>query len=82
MINSSIQLSRTVSKSIPIVKKESTVPKEIVEKSNKPKYYTIRSGDLFNRIAQKHNLTFQELRKLNPSVNPDRISVGQKLRVK
>lgn len=48
----------------------------------KKKFYTIQSGDLFNRIAQKHGLTTQQLQKLNPGVKPDRINVGQKLRVK
>jgi LysM repeat protein len=57
---------------------------EIKEKVVAPqkKYYTIKSGDLFNRIAQKHGLTTQQLQKLNPGVKPDKINVGQKLRVK
>lgn len=50
--------------------------------SESKKYYTIRSGDLFNRIAQRHKLTSAELKKLNPGVNPDRIQVGQRLRVR
>lgn len=46
------------------------------------KFYTVKSGDLFNRIAQKHGLTITQLQKLNPAVNPDRIREGQQLRVK
>lgn len=46
------------------------------------KYYTVRSGDTFGRIAQRHRLTITQLKKLNPGVNVDRISVGQRLRVK
>ena len=46
------------------------------------KFYTIKSGDLFNRIAQKHGLTTQQLLKLNPGVNADKIRVGQQVRVK
>jgi membrane-bound lytic murein transglycosylase D len=48
----------------------------------KTQFYTVKSGDLFNRIAQKHGLTTQQLQKLNPSVKPDKINVGQKIRVK
>lgn len=48
----------------------------------KKKYYTVRSGDNFSRIAQKHNLTISQLQKLNPGVKVNRIQVGQKLRVK
>lgn len=58
------------------------VPEEKAKAKATPHYYTIRSGDLFNRVAQKHGLSTAELKKLNPGVNPDRINVGQKLRVK
>ncbi|MFN5415450.1 MAG: LysM peptidoglycan-binding domain-containing protein [Flavobacteriia bacterium] len=56
--------------------------KTVKEPTNQKKYYTIKSGDLFNRIAQKHGLTTAQLQKLNPGVKPDKINVGQKLRVK
>lgn len=61
---------------------EEIIEKEKVIVKEKTQYYTIKSGDLFNRIAQKHGLTMQQLQKLNPGVKPDKISVGQKLRVK
>lgn len=54
-------------------------PKPVVEAK---KYYTVKSGDLFNRIAQNHGLTQTQLQKLNPGVNAARIKVGQRLRVK
>ncbi len=46
------------------------------------KYYTVRSGDTFGKIAQRHRLSQSQLKRLNPSVNVDRINVGQRLRVK
>lgn len=45
-------------------------------------YYYVRSGDTFGKIAQKHRLSISQLRNLNPGVNIDRISIGQRLRVK
>ena len=48
----------------------------------KKKYYSVRSGDNFNKIAQKHNMTVSQLQKLNPGVKINRIQVGQKIRVK
>lgn len=45
-------------------------------------YYTVRSGDTFGKIAQKHGTTISRLRALNPGINIDRLSVGQKIRVK
>jgi len=46
------------------------------------KYYTVRSGDSYGKIAQKHGTTVTRLKQLNPGVNPARIQVGQKIRVK
>ncbi|MBN9294838.1 MAG: LysM peptidoglycan-binding domain-containing protein [Flavobacteriia bacterium] len=58
------------------------IPKPAVPAASKPQYHVVRSGELFNRIAGKYNLTQAQLQKLNPNVNPNRIAVGQKLRVK
>ena len=63
-------------------KTEEIKPEEKPQVTPQKKFYTVKSGDLFNRIAQKHGLTTQQLQKLNPGVKPDRINVGQKLRVK
>lgn len=46
------------------------------------KYYTIRSGDTFSRIAGKYGVTVAQLQKLNPGVSPSRIRAGQQIRVK
>jgi LysM repeat protein len=55
-------------------------------KAPKPKpiirYYNVRSGDTFSKIAQHHNLTQQQLKRLNPGLNENRLSVGQRIRVK
>lgn len=45
-------------------------------------YYTVRSGDTFGRIAQKHGRSISQLRALNPGININKLSVGQKIRVK
>ncbi len=46
------------------------------------KYYIIKKGDTFSSIAQRHGKSISQLRKLNPGVNIERISLGQKLRVR
>jgi membrane-bound lytic murein transglycosylase D len=56
-------------------------PKPPAPKPTK-KYYTVRAGDNFSRIAQRHGLTQAQLARLNPGVNINIISVGQRLRVK
>lgn len=52
------------------------------EPSTEKKYYSVRSGDTFGKIAQRHGKSISQLRKLNPGVNIDRLNVGQKIRVK
>lgn len=46
------------------------------------KYYSVRSGDTFGKIAQRHNLSQSQLKRLNPGINIDRLDVGQRIRVK
>jgi membrane-bound lytic murein transglycosylase D len=76
-INTKVQLSKP---GMVFSKSKPEEPKPVVK--TKPLYYTVKSGDLFNRIAQKYGMTVAELQRLNPSVNPDRITVGQRLKVK
>lgn len=45
------------------------------------KYYTVRRGDTLYRIASKHGITVQKLKKLN-GIKGDNIRVGQKLKVR
>ncbi|MFT5780634.1 MAG: LysM repeat protein, partial [Crocinitomicaceae bacterium] len=46
------------------------------------KYYSVRSGDTFGRIAQRHNKSQTQLKRLNPGINIDRLKIGQKIRVR
>ena len=61
------------------IKQATVKPKVIVPTK---KYYTIKPGDMFNRLAESHGLTPQQLHELNPSTDPNTIRVGQILRVK
>ena len=45
-------------------------------------YYTVRSGDALSGIAAKYGTTYQKLAQMNGIANPNKIYVGQKLRVK
>ena len=46
------------------------------------KYYTVRKGDTFGKIAQRYRLSQSQLKRLNPRINISRLSIGQKIRVK
>jgi membrane-bound lytic murein transglycosylase D len=62
-----------------LVKPTPVKPKVIVPTK---KYYTIKPGDMFNRLAESHGITPQQLHDLNPGIDPNTIRVGQLLRVK
>lgn len=40
-------------------------------------YYSVVAGDTLNKIAQRNNITLQELLRANPGINPDLIYVDQ-----
>ena len=61
------------------VKQTVVKPKVVVPAK---KYYTVKPGDMFNRLAESHGLTPQQLHDLNPGIDPNTIRVGQILRVK
>ena len=46
------------------------------------RYHTIKSGDTLGSLAKKHGTTVAAIQKLNPGVNPSKLRVGQKIRVK
>ena len=52
-----------------------------VENAGKPGFYTVRSGDTLIRIGLDHGQSSRDLARWNSLDNPNRIEVGQVLRV-
>lgn len=50
--------------------------------NGKEVWHTVASGDLVGRIATQYGTTVKHIEELNPGLDPDRISIGQKIRVK
>lgn len=44
--------------------------------------HVIAEGESFSTLAKQYNTTADRIQKLNPDVNPNRIQIGQKIRVK
>lgn len=44
--------------------------------------YTVRVNDNLSSIAQRYGLTVEQLRELNPNVDPEAIHKGQRLRLR
>lgn len=45
-------------------------------------YYTVKSGDTLSKISSVYGTTYQAIAKLNGIADPNKIYVGQKLRIK
>ncbi len=41
--------------------------------------YTIKSGDTLHVLAQRHNTTMDAIARLNPSINPSNLQIGQRI---
>ncbi|ABR48975.1 Peptidoglycan-binding LysM [Alkaliphilus metalliredigens QYMF] len=41
--------------------------------------YTIRAGDTFYSIAIRYGVTVEQLRAVNPNVDPERLQIGQRI---
>jgi LysM repeat protein len=46
------------------------------------KVYVIRNGDTFGSIAEKTGVPIQKLQELNPEVDPQQLSTGQKIKLR
>ena len=62
--------------SAPVVK-----PPPGIENAGKPGYYTVKSGDTLIRIALESGQSHKDIARWNTLENPNRIEVGQVLRV-
>ncbi len=55
---------------------------QLTENTTGETSYEVSAGDTFNGIAYANNMSSAELRALNPSVDPDRLYIGDALQVK
>ena len=91
-VNQLLKIQTKVSTTVENEEYQEAVADSIENATNKPvppiqappvkKYYTIRSGDTYSKIASRHGLTVNQLTRLNPGVSPGRIRAGQRVRVK
>ena len=51
-------------------------------KKQRPRSYTVQSGDTLGSIASRMGTTVAALEHLNPGIDPAALSVGEKIRVK
>jgi LysM repeat protein len=59
-----------------------TTPATLTPATPTKQSYVIQSGDTFGVVASKFNTTVEALQALNPGVNSNSLTIGQKIRVK
>jgi LysM repeat protein len=59
----------------------STVTESVAQPAN-PLYYRIRNGDTLGAVAERFGTTVEDLVALNPQVDPNALTIGQRLRVR
>jgi hypothetical protein len=64
---------------VPVVRGITTEEKEIVEPPTEERVYIVKSGDTLFKIAQRFNVTTDEIIAANDITNPDQLSIGQRL---
>ena len=75
--------AKTEKKPVELIKKneQSKQLDEPQKPERKVKTYTIREGQLLGFIAQEQDTTVDEIVKLNPGLNPDKIKPGQQIKI-
>jgi LysM repeat protein len=67
------------------LQKVASAPKAASGKSASPAgpgEYVVAKGDNLGSIAKKNGISLKTIQELNPGVNPNRLQIGQKLKVK
>ena len=63
-------------------KPSTSVTKTTTKTTQSAVYHTIKEGEMFSSLAVKYNTTSKRIQELNPDVDPTKIQIGQKIRVK
>jgi LysM repeat protein len=50
--------------------------------SSNPNYHVIQAGDTLCELSRHYNVSVNELRRLNPAINPTALRIGDKIKVK
>ena len=59
-----------------------TTPVAEAAESTEEVWYTVVDGDLVGSIARRYGTSTARIVELNPGLNPDRISIGDRIRVR
>jgi membrane-bound lytic murein transglycosylase D len=61
---------------------EKSIPKTITPPKPIKKFYSVKPGDNLSKIADNYGITMEQMKELNPKIDPNSIRVGEIIRVK
>lgn len=62
--------------------KTATTKKQTRKNRNKPKTYKVKEGDNLSMIADRTGVSVDEIEELNPDLDPQALTIGQKLKLR
>jgi LysM repeat protein len=62
-------------------RRTSTVADEEREQPRRLRTYTVQQGDILSTVAEKTGVSVERLQELNPGIDANALSIGQKLRL-
>ena len=63
-------------------KKTTTGKARTTAASSKPSTYTVKSGDTLGMIAEQTGVSVEQLQELNPDLDPQSLTVGDRVRLR
>ncbi len=51
------------------------------KKQIKSKYHTVQKGETLTEISRKYGISIDEIRSMNPKINPNKIKKGEKIKI-
>ena len=55
---------------------------QMSQTTSDPEYHIVKSGDTISSISKRYGVTIRDIQNMNPSLNVDRIGLGQKIRIR
>lgn len=78
LVNVKLMQPELAGKQVPV----KPTPKPVAPPKPVKRFYSVKPGDNLSRIAESHGLSVDQLKELNPKIDPNSIRVGEIIRVK
>jgi LysM repeat protein len=78
IVHAGLPTHHTANQATTVLTTKRTTPRHV----RRPKFYVVRAGDTLSAISVKTHVPIFRLMSLNPSVSPNSLQTGQRLRLR